>query len=166
MMKTDCCKNPTGQSHLSAPAATQGHQKVLRHGGINTLCHTEHIHHATLVLIASAYMRSHKSRLISLWFHLALGSIWAEKQQNKECDRWSREVHQALIHRWTNCTNSIKRRETRKSGSCSGTAWQPDVSVEINFDPWMSQLLLLHTGACTYSAWEICYYCSEHSKIV
>lgn len=123
MMKTDH-RRITQSNHIRpwVPSATQGHQNVLGHGEINKLCHSK-IHTEynsscysgtycfSLLIYEVAYCKRH---LISLWLHLALESIWcgAKKQRNKEYNHWSIEVHQALIHCWTNCTNSVKRRET------------------------------------------------------
>lgn len=50
------------------------------------------------------------------------------------------EVHQALIYCWTDCNNCVKRSETCWSSSCLGSARQPDASMVIDCDPWMSQL--------------------------
>lgn len=84
------------------------------------------------------------------WFPSGFTSLWNQygvelnkkikKQQNTECNHWSIEVRRALIHCWTNCTNSVKFRETYGSSRCPRSARQPDAGVEINFDPWMSQL--------------------------
>lgn len=110
-----------------SPICHTGTQNVLGHREINKLCHSEICveYNSSCYDMASAYwyMSWHKRHLISLWLHLSLESIWcwAEKQQNKKCNHWSIEVHQALNHCWTNCTGSVKHRETCWS-SCSGSS--------------------------------------------
>lgn len=141
MIKAAHCRIYWAQG-LQVPPATQGHQKSAqswRNRYIKSWCDSYWIRFIMLHLCLLLQLSDIWGSTRGSWFPSGFSSFWINmvggwKTTGKKCNHWSIEVHQTLIHCWTNCTNSINMLELQQPSRV------PLASVEINCDPWMSQL--------------------------
>lgn len=148
MIKAAHCRIYWAQG-LQVPPATQGHQKSAqswRNRYIKSWCDSYWIRFIMLHLCLLLQLSDIWGSTRGSWFPSGFSSFWINmvggwKTTGKKCNHWSIEVHQTLIHCWTNCTNSIK---------CGETCWSCSSHPECHLQVWKSTAIheSIHAISC------------------